>query len=208
MLALLRILRNLRKREHYLRTRYHRSHPHFLLYIALDAIITLALVGGGLAVTSSNGIFERNPQTLVDLGLSTLTEAQLKTQVQQHGIDMYWVGPMGRTKYAIVVVTRDPVTVDYVSVDAAEATAVKPFVAIQTYNDPMKYYNGVRGPLRGTPDISAINSMGNKIIYNPSQLDELTVEFTDVKKVVVIKYSTPQTIDLLFQASEKLHSIL
>ena len=54
MIYLYRWILKLRKKEHILRTNYHRSHPHFLLFIGLDAVLSFALVFTGFQVAYSH----------------------------------------------------------------------------------------------------------------------------------------------------------
>lgn len=208
MLALLRIFKNLRDREHYLRTRYHKDHPHFLLYLALDAILTVTFVGGGLALASAGGAFERDPEVLVDLGLAPVTETKLRAQAAEHGVKMYWVGPSPATKYTSEVLNLTAVTLGYVADATTSGEIPKPYISVKTYNDPLNYLYGTRGPLRETPDEVAKNSLGNEITYNVSDLRAVSVNLADVEKVVVITFATPQTVGELIEASENLYPVL
>jgi hypothetical protein len=207
MLAIFRVLRNLRDKEHYLRTRYHREHPHFLLYIALDAIITVAIFGGSYAIASTHGILDRNPSVLADLGAKQLTATELVSQVRDHGVDMYWVGPVAKAGYSSEILSSTKVTVNYLAPGTSTVVLDEPFLSVETYNNPSDYAVTAKGPLHPSEDVSVLNSFGDRVTYNPTDLCQAVVEMADGSKLVVIRYSDPPLESSLLRASEKLHLI-
>jgi hypothetical protein len=208
MLAIIRVLKNLRNREHYLRTRYHREHPHFLLYIALDAIITVAIFGGGYAIASSHGILDRNPAVLADLGAMQLDAVGLQAQAKEHGVDMFWVGPMAGIGYTSELLSSSKVTVNYFNSNTSRIVADEPFLSVETYSDPSKYAVTTKGPLHPAEDVSVINAVGDKVTFNRTDLSHATVESGDGTRLFVIRYAEPQTESDLLQASENLRLVL
>lgn len=175
MLAIIRALKNLRNREHYLRTRYHRNHPHFLLYLTLDAVVTIALVGGGLAFASSHGVSSRNSAVLADLGATQMTAGQLQSQARSHDSLMYWVGPIVGAAYASEVLSPTSVTVNYLTANSHAVALLDPFLSVETYSDPRDYSLTATGPLHSLKDISVVNSHGDAVTYNSTELREAVV---------------------------------
>jgi len=204
MLALFRVLKNLRDREHYLRTRYHRAHPHFLLYIALDAIITVAIFGGGYALASTHGIIDRNPAVLADLGAVPLNLSELKGQVSQHGQSLYWIGQLSSFKYATEFVGTSAGTIRYVTSKSSNVALGETYLRIQTFSNSTVSHSATHGPIRAVSDVTLTNSRNDRVTYNPTALHQATVHIHGRQEVVVMSFASPQNPAMLMQTSERL----
>jgi hypothetical protein len=204
MLALFRILKNLREREHYLRTRYHREHPHFLLYIALDAIITLAIFSGGYALAASHGILSRNPEVLVDLGVAPLSLEQVKSQVAKHGVEMYWVGSMKNSKYATEIANPAMPSLRYVTNRSSNVAYGESLMRITTYDDVSIFSAAIHGPIHLHPDTTLTNALGYTVTYNPDEPTKVTVRIGATGKIVVIRFRAAQTPEMLVRTAGNL----
>lgn len=210
MLATLRMIKNLRDREHFLRTRYQKDHPHFLAYLALDAIVTVLLVTSIYSALVGNGIFAHESHALVDLGAAPISLNEVKKQGLDHHVQFYWVGPMGSGKYSTEVSDQERITLHYLlaSANVSNVTQAKEhLLSVVSYPSLRSYDDSVQGPLYQSSDIHATNDRGDLVTYNKDNLDEIAVTLVDTSAVVVLKYPRNQTIDQLLRDSERVTPI-
>ena len=208
MLALFRIILNLKEREHFLRTRYHSRHPHFLLYLLLDAILSFSLVGGGYALASSQGIFTRDTHAAAELGAIPLTLGQVRADLKDHDIALFWIGPISGAKYLTEITAPEAVSLHYL-IPGAESSLVNfKFLTIKTFSDQLRYNNSAKEPLHSSPNLVKTNVRGDTVTYNPNNLRQIVVALAGSSKVVVIIYAVPQTLKFLLKDSEQLVELL
>lgn len=208
MLSLIRMLRNLGLREHNLRTRHHRRHPHFLLFLALDAILSVAIVGGGYAIASTHDIVARNSSVLKQLGALSLSAYSFRKEIRDNGQDAYWVGPASGSRYAAAFPTPAAVEVKYLTTASNEVPLRDPMISITTYNNPADYKLTLKGPIHATGDITTLNAAGEQITYHPSHLTHIAVSIAGSEKLIVLRYAAPQTLSALIAATENLQLVI
>lgn len=204
MLLLFRYFKNLRDREHFLRTRYRSEHPHFFLYLALDAIVTVAIVTGGYAIASTHDVTNRNSSILRELGLISLSAYSFKEEIRDRGIPAYWVGPGEGSRYAATFPNASTVEVKYTSGNSSSAHVVDPMIIVTTYNNPNDHALTTKGPIHAVPNITKLNALGAQITYNPSHLAHVVVNVSGSEKLVLLRFAVPQTESALVAETEKL----
>ena len=204
MLTIFRILRNFSKKEHEAFTRYGLEHPHFLLFLGLDAVLSVVLVGGGYAFATNEDLSKSERHQLVDSGGVVLTLDEVRLQTRTHSLTFYWVGDLGMNKYSTNVVNPDNVTMTYIEDNPSKPEYSKSFFVIQTYPDKERFDRALRGPVTTTANMKSINSRGDVVTFNQSDLHRAIVTLANSSKIIVLKYSEPQDERSFISDSEKL----
>jgi hypothetical protein len=112
MIAIYRWILGLLKKEHVLRTNYHKSHPHFLLYIGLDALLSFALVFGGFQIF--NPRTSSAAQNLIHAGGVALSANDFVNHAREMKVDTFWLGAISGYDNTINHKTPGVVDVYYV----------------------------------------------------------------------------------------------
>jgi hypothetical protein len=204
LLAIFRMLRNLRDKEHYLRTRYQKEHPHFYLYLALDAILTVIISTSLYSVAFGNGILDREPHIQVDLGSVPIDLTQVKEQARDHKVTFYWIGEAKSKRYTTVLTDSESVALNYLTDSRSDSGNHNRILTVVTYPSEESFRNNPKGPLLATQDISATNARGDRISYNLSELTRIEVMLSADPSVVILEYPREQSVEQLLADSEKI----
>ena len=94
MLAFMSFALRIKNREHDLRTSYRKGHPHFYVYLAIDALLTMGLVFGVVSVASSLTGESASHLLLTKAGGHAMTSAELVASAAASTLDgeQYWLG--------------------------------------------------------------------------------------------------------------------
>jgi hypothetical protein len=197
------MLRNLRDKEHYLRTRYQKDHPHFVLYLAIDAVLTVIISTSLYSAAFGNGILDREPHLHVDLGSVSIGLLEVKEQAREHKVKFYWIGEVGSNKYSTVVTDSEKVALNYLANSTGDSRNQNRILTVVTYPSEESFRNNPKGPLLATQDIEATNVRGDRIRYNLSALNRIEVMLSADTSVVILEYPRSQSVARLIADSEK-----
>lgn len=195
-----------RDSEHFFRTRPHRVDPNFLIALALNALLTTVIVGGGYSLAVSHGISKSSSAVLTDLGGTAIGIDQVRAQAQEHGVSFYWLGDEGVQNYSTEITNPERITLSYLKqIDgAALFTPSRLSVSVVTWPSADSYNRIGRGPIHSTQDIQTFNNRGDLLIYNRDDRTRVEVILAENSKVVVLTYPSPQEISELFADSGKI----
>ena len=93
-----RFLLRLIKKEHLLLTKYRRSHPHFLWFAGIDAVISVALVVGGFHVVNTGLLWKGSYLKAEDTGVKALSAEQVVDRAHRGNLEVYWLGGISGVK--------------------------------------------------------------------------------------------------------------
>jgi hypothetical protein len=204
VLAAIRFFKVLRDREHYLRTRYHKDHPHFYLFLVLDAIVTILVSASLYNVAFGSGILDREPHLLMDMGTTAVDLREVKHQARDHKVMFYWIGEERAGTYSTEVTDPEKVILNYLS-DSKDASGMPVrLLKVIAYPSVKSFVGTTKGPLHPTKDIEITNGRGDRVVYNESQLNRIEVTLAADESIVVLEYPRPQTISQLISDSEKI----
>lgn len=173
--------------------RYSRSRPRFRLHLAIDAILSIALV---LVVFHfAGGVSRReSADTLKLSGAIAMSGAELSSFIHRENLSAYWAGPAPDAKYTLIATSPGEVTITYFPKNADISQLGSGSLVVQTHghfssNDAEAYAQDVSGP--GSFLLNQ-GSEGSAIHYNPDTPTRVTLTFHKHFEVVTIFNSTPQ----------------
>jgi hypothetical protein len=204
MISIYRWILKLRKKEHILRTNYHKSHPHFYLYIGLDAVLSFALVMGvtGFAASQTS-----NAVKLGHAGGAAMSVEELVKHVKTEPIDAFWLGYNSNYKYTLDHSKSGIVDIFYFPKDADQTNTKLFSYEIKSYEN-IEVWNAHTHTLRATSGtVSIQTAAGLTIKISPDSLRGEIVTFSDRPEIVGIAYPTPQSRENLIKNAESLSPI-
>lgn len=204
MIAIYRWILGLRKKEHILRTNYHRSHPHFLLYMGLDGLLSFALVFVGIQIAWSHS---SDAEKLVHAGAVAVSDDELINHVKKENIDSYWLGPIPGYRYTINHEVSGIADVLYLP-KASEQSNMKLFLyEVETYRDKNTWDVHVH-PLLTTANTTTIKiNNGLSIKINQASMKGEIATFVGQPEIVEITYPTSQSLQTMIKNAESLKRV-
>lgn len=207
MLAFIRFLMNLKNHEHTLIQKYHQDHPRYLLYLAIDAVLSMALVFGAVQVNTSVAS-ESDSVLFTHAGSVALTAEELKKHDPgslHHGHE-FWLGPLGGYTYTTNCLTTGVLTVTYLSPGQKATEITSPYMQISTYENQAIFEQGLHR-LHGKPDATKTNIRGDLLVYDATLMNDLTIFRAQSHEIVKIKYGLPQSLETVTHDSENLQQV-
>lgn len=205
MLAIIRFLVKFIKKEHLALSRYERSHPHFLWYLGLDAVLSTLLVFGIFQLTTSHSML-RLKATMGHSGLVTMTSIEFIEHVKKEDLDAFWLGPVPGYEYTINHQVPGVADIFYLSEDSDQNTKLFRY-QIKTYTN-MQAWEAHTHPLlatSGTVTITAAKGLTIKI--NPASMEGEIVTFADRSEIIEIAYPIPQSRQAMIKNAENLEPV-
>lgn len=208
MLGFIRFLMKLKNREHFLREKYHRDHPHYLIYLAFDAILSTALVFGVVQFGTSMAGASPSQIMLTHSGGRALSAADLEAHVPlpfHHGA-RYWLGPIDGYTYTTNCINPGILTVQYLSPGQAVESHQKPFMTITAYEDKTFLHQGLHG-LTIFQNATHTNLRGDLLLYDTNRMENVTIVRANSTEIIDIVYANAQKLDSMVKDSENLLSL-
>lgn len=205
MLALIRAIMRFKDREHLLRTNYHREHPHFPIYMAIDAILSAGLVFGAIQLGSTIASANPNQVMLTHVGGVVLSDDQLASHVPlpiHKGATRYWLGAQVGASYTTNCITPGVLKVTYLAKGQELGDGTTPLMAITAFENESLHASGLH-ELQDFATTTSENTRGDLLIFDDS-MQKLTISRTNSAEIVVIDYSNPQGLPKMILDSENL----
>ena len=202
LLILIRKFLKLYKKEHAVLARYERSHPHFLMYLALDAVVTMAVVFGLFQAVWANS---SSPTSR--MGLTVESSSDLVKQATDARVDAYWLGSISDDKYTLN--TELPGIADiFYWPNGGPSDDGKNFIyEVKTYRD-QKTWTAHTHTILATANTSTIKvGNGLSIRINRASMKGVIATFSDKAEILAIAYPTPQTLDSMIKNVESLRLV-
>ena len=206
MVVILRWLLKVARKEHTLWTNYHRAHPHFLIYIAADAIITVSLVATGFHYFGPQDWEGREKFMIEHPGIVPAPVDRFLDYMAREETGIYWIGPQEKSRYTIETVSHVIHRISYFSKFAESLAEDQPQVTVTTYPDQQTFVNDVR-PLMGPQTEKRMLSGGNTIEFASKSPNSAIITFPTRSEIVAIDFRTTQSKEYLLAAAEKLKEI-
>jgi hypothetical protein len=194
MIAVYRWILGLRKKEHFLRTNYHASHRHFLLYMSLDAVLSFALVFAGFQILGPHASVAKE---LVQVGAVPITGDELINHVREEKLDAYWLGSILGFKFFINHQLKGITDISYLP--ATPDSSGKNLVAyeVTTYRS-RKDWDGRPHSLLAVSNTRIIKVNGDLTIK--INTDSMTIAIATLRghsEIIEMNYSASQTVKTL-----------
>lgn len=207
MLAIYRWVRLFIRKEHFLRSRYHRSHRHFPLYIALDAVVSFAVVFGGFQIANASNSTDPYSVVLEHAGAKALTIPQLVKHIREDGRSVYWLGPKVGYFYSPNCILGDVVTITYIQNPKDLYDLDAPQLAIETYDNSRSYEAHIDAFNENARSQRHIADVSKRVVEIDPARTMAAVWFNDDPHIVVINYPTEQSFDSIMRDADSLRLI-
>jgi hypothetical protein len=204
MLAAVRFIFAWLSRERVVFSNYNRSHPHFLRYLVLDALLSSALVFSVYQYSSAAS--SSTTFSLEHSGAVALSSADLTNIVRTGNYVAYWLGPKSGYKYTLIVTRKDEVIVSYLPKGSNIDSANQVRLTVKTYADPSK----VKSPLCSRGESNSADSNGactNPTTFNTDSMKEETIAIRGTDIRVVVNYVSAQTVATMVKNGSSLKRI-
>lgn len=172
---------------------YSRSRPRFKLHLALDAILSMALVFAVFHIATASSRHSVS-EALKSSGAVAFSAKELRDYVKEENLVAYWAGSNSADKYTLIATTAGEVTISYFPKDADIGKVGASVLVVQTHshftaNEAQAYSRDVAGA--GSFQMSQGES-GNSIEYNPATPYKAMVTIKNQNSTVTIFNSVPQ----------------
>ncbi len=173
--------------------RYSRSRPRFKLHLAIDAILSIALVLAVFQIATASSRSESTDSLRLS-GAVAMNGGELEKFIKQEKLSAYWAGSNSDAKYTLIATTPGEVTITYFPKNAEISRLGASSLIIQTHshfsaNDVESYAQDVSGS--GSFLLNQ-GTEGNAIHYNPATPTRVTLTFKNRFEAVTIFNPTPQ----------------
>lgn len=201
MLIFLRWILGLFKKEQAVFIRYERSHPHLVRYIALDAVISVAVVIGAFQLIHTTS---SSTQSVVPLGVAAVSAADLVGNATNSNLDAFWLGPVSGYKYTLDGLESGIVDIFYWPGTADSLDGNEFLYEVKTY-ERLDVWNTHTHPFKAKANTTTISI--NKIVtikINKSSMKGVIATFADKPEIVAIAYPKAQTLESMIKNVESL----
>lgn len=189
------------KKEHDLLSRYERAHPHFIRYLALDAVVTVAVVFGVFQFVQGNASTIESQEPLE---MSAGSSSALIAQTNHEKLDAYWLGPISGYKYTLNDQQSGIVDIFYWPASSGNSDPHNYLYEVKTYQD-RKIWNAHTHPILASANTSEIAiKNGVSIRINRSSMKGVIATYTNKPEILAIAYPTAQTLDSMIKDVESL----
>jgi hypothetical protein len=206
MIAIFRWISRLVKNEHILRARYHRSHPHFLWYLSLDAVISIILIVGGMHFFLPMSWTTHERFAINHPGVIPMPVDKFLDIVSRESEGMYWLGPVKADKYTIDLTKDEGFVITYIPPGTNASNQFQRKFTITTYINRAIYLSEADALLDMNSKKISLPS-GNTVEFSEASLDREIVNLKGRPTIVAISYPEAQTARTLIKNADALKLI-
>lgn len=173
--------------------RYSRSRPRYKLHLAVDAILSMALVFAVFQISTASSRHNIS-DTLKISGAVAFSAPDLRAFIKEEHLSAYWAGASDNDKYTLIATAPGEVTISYFPKNADIRKVDTSILVVQTHNhftasDAQAYSQEISGP--GSFQMNQ-GATGNIIEYNPATPSRVLVTIKNQNSTVTIYNSTPE----------------
>lgn len=181
------------KREAAFLLGYSRSRPRFTMHLAIDAILSMALVFAAFQLATAPSRHDLS-DALKNSGAVAFSAKDLQKFVKEENLAAFWTGPRLDFKYTVIATTPGEVTISYFPQNADIHGVDTSVLVVQTHNhfsadEAQVYSQNVSGP---GSFLMNQGSTGNAIQYNPANPYRAIVTIKNQYSTVTIFNSVPE----------------
>ncbi len=172
---------------------YSRSRPRFKLHLAVDAVLSMALVFAVFQIATATSRHNVS-DALKSSGAVAFSASELRDFIKEEKLVAYWTGSNSAEKYTLIATTPGEVTISYFPKNADIREVDSSILVVQTHNhftasEAQAYSRDVSGP--GSFQMNQ-GATGNVIEYNPARPNRVLVTMTNQNSTVTIYNSVPE----------------
>jgi hypothetical protein len=190
---------------------------HFLPFLVIDAVLTVALVGGGLrAFSAAHPAEAKNPYTLLAAqenylkhsGAKVLNIAGLESHeplTTEMGVH-YWLGPKDGYSYTTQCTTPGQMTVTYLKPGDQLSDISIPRLSVTVFQNSI-YFEQNPHPILANVEQTQVNGRGDVLNFDNASGKSLKITLAGSDEIVLIHYPTAQSAKAMLRDSELLTKI-
>lgn len=204
LLGFLRLILKMFKKEQEFLSRFQRSHPHALLYLALDAVISVTVVVGGYQLLWSHP----SPiETKEQIEVAVVSSHALIARATRENLDAYWLGPIAGYSYTLNDQQAGIVDIFYWPESVGASDPNRFLYEVKTYKDH-KTWDAHTHTILATANTSTITvKSGLSIKINRSSMKGVIATYADKKVILAIAYPKPQSLESMIKDVEGLRLV-
>jgi hypothetical protein len=193
------------KKEESIVFKHNHAHPRFKWYLALDALLTTALIYGGVAYAIQPPSHARTSQ-LEHGGVVAMSSTGLIDHVKSENMISYWLGPISGYTYTPNCVVADAMVVTYLAKNSKIDDPNQANLTVHTYNN-LEIYNSMMHPLENANTSIVDTQAGVTVRFNTAAMNYEIVTFKGKPEIVVVNYPTWQLVATLMKNAQALKKI-
>lgn len=207
MIALVRFIVAFVKKEQVVLHRYEKTHPHFVWYVLIDAVLSVGLVLGGFQVSRAISDPNRSHIENEDAGAIPLTADGLFRHFQGEKRVAYWLGPKAGFSYTPIGVESDVVTITYFPGGTSPLSKInEPKLTVETYVTEAVYESHGQ-ELVQADRIWTTNARGDEVRYDTSSMNFAIVKLKGIRQIVRIHYPLARSSASILEDSMALNRV-
>lgn len=200
MLIIIRWILKVFKKEHDLLARYERSHPHFLRYVGIDAVLSVVLIFAGFHFV----VDDSRAKELVHSGAVLMSSEELVSHIQKEHVDAYWLGAAFGYRYTLNHEILGVVDIFYWPEATGNSDAKHFLYEIKTYKS-QKIWDAHTHPILAIANTTTIAvKRGLSIRINRSSMKGVIATFANKREILAIAYPVPQPLESMIKNVESL----
>jgi len=203
VISIIRWILGLINKEHLLVTRYRKSHPHFIFYLGLDAVLSGLLIVGGFHFLGPSTWVAHEKFVLAHPGVIPMPLDNFLDYVSREPESIYWLGSAPGDKYTVDRANGDGAMVTYFPSGSSSANANQPKETIETYKNLAAYATDVH-PLMGTNSTKIVTASGTTVEFDEGSMNYENVTFKGKPEIVIISYPASQLAMTLMKSANNL----
>lgn len=209
MLAKFRLMHNFFKKEETIVYRYNRAYPHFKWFLALDAVLSIALVLGGVAFASQTSQTSQSSRVnqLTRVGTVAMSSIEFSNHIKVEGILAYWLGPISGYKHTYVHNSPFVISMTYWPQDSNINIMSQSKLSVATYDNLASYSNTMH-PLEDPNTARLVTANGFTVRFNEGNTAQEIVTFKGRSEIVVVSYPTRQLVTILMKTAKALRPVV
>lgn len=201
MLMLIRWLSKLIKRERDVLNRYQRSHPHFLRYIVVDALISIAVVVGAYQLWSMGASTAGSASRM---GMNLDSAKDLVKNARSGDIDTFWIGPIKGARYTLNDEVLRIADLFYWPESSGDRDPKGFLFEVKTY-ESQNVWDSHTHPIVTKINTTTVTLTPNiSIKINRTSMRGVIVTYADKPEIVAIRYPQSQTLASMVKNVESL----
>lgn len=204
MIALIRRLLRFIKKDQRLLTNYQRSHPHFFGYIALDAVLSVALVVGAYQLV---GVDSSTAEKLLHMGTTVVTSDELIKHAKDDDVDAFWLGPVSGYQYSLNHEVTGIADLFYWPISSGNRDVKVFLYEVKTYKNQEVWDDHTHTILATADTKTIVINKDLSIRINPSSMKGVIATYGDKPEIVAIAYPTPQSLQAMIKNVESLKPV-
>jgi hypothetical protein len=206
MIAIIRWVISFIDKEHVLVNRYRKSHPHFIWFLSLEALISGALIVGGLHFFGPTLWTSHEEFMIEHPGVIPMPVDKFLDYVTREAETVYWLGPAKRNSYTIDTSANGMYVVTYIPQDPISSHSGALNMSITTDKNLAVYKKNLHAAIdAGSQKIALEN--GDTVEFSNDSPNAEVITLSGRPEVITIRYPTMQSANNLIKNADRLKII-